>query len=138
MRPHDRPSTAARPSDPAGSLRTPSSLRSNAYCAERISESARGGWVAGERAGRVRLAGLRQSRAPIPAPLRGSKKLETGIEPVAVRGPVTTDGSTLSSAASFQVPPMFHELPLAVDDRGHRPGVADREVAGQRRVLHPS
>ena len=49
-------------------------------------------------------------------PLRGCKKLEAGIEPVAVRGPVTTDGSVLSSAASFQVPPMFQELPLAVDD----------------------
>src|ERR1044071_1868016 len=50
------------------------------------------------------------------APLLGRRKTDAGIDPVDVRAPVTTVGSTLCSAASFHVPPRFHELPLAVDE----------------------
>src|SRR6266545_2305798 len=55
----------------------------------------------------------RQMRAPTSAPLAGRRKLEEAIEPVAVRGPVITDGSVLTSV---HVPPRSQELPLPLDE----------------------
>src|SRR5262245_12341295 len=57
-----------------------------------------------------------QSVAQMLAPTLRRRKTDGGIDAVDVRAPVTTDVSTLCSAASFHVPPRFHELPLPVDD----------------------
>src|SRR4051794_17551664 len=46
-------------------------------------------------------------------PFAGTRKFDEAIEPSAARGPVIVAGSVLSRV---QVPPMFQELPVAVEE----------------------